>query len=93
MPTLKGTEASLSYVQSFLYLVTSSINVSIFHSMWVDTFWIDLIFCNSERRRGNKNIKYHLFLVLPPVLLYLPNKNCRKYVEGGLLVIFPFLLK
>ena len=29
--TLKGTEASLSYVQCFLYLVSSSINVSIFH--------------------------------------------------------------
>ena len=30
---LKGTEASLSYVQGFLYLVSSSINVSIFHYM------------------------------------------------------------
>ncbi|KAF6086176.1 hypothetical protein HJG60_008382 [Phyllostomus discolor] len=30
MPTLKGTEASLSYVQCFLYLVSSSVNVSIF---------------------------------------------------------------
>ena len=28
VPTLKGTEASLSYVQCFLYLVSSSINVS-----------------------------------------------------------------
>ena len=27
MPTLKGTEASLSCVQCFLYLVSSSINV------------------------------------------------------------------
>ena len=31
VPTLKGTEASLSYVQCFLYLVSCSINVSIFH--------------------------------------------------------------
>ena len=31
VPTLKGTEASLSYVQCFLYLVSSSINASIFH--------------------------------------------------------------
>ena len=31
MPTLKGTEAFLSYVQCFLYLVSSSINVSTFH--------------------------------------------------------------
>ena len=30
VPTWKGTEASLSYVQCFLYLVSSSINVSIF---------------------------------------------------------------
>ena len=28
VPTLKGTEMSLSYVQCFLYLVSSSINVS-----------------------------------------------------------------
>ena len=38
MPTLKGTEASLSCVQCFLYLVSFSINVSIFHSVWLDTF-------------------------------------------------------
>ena len=37
VPTLKGTEASLSYVQCFLYLVSSSINVSIFHITWLDT--------------------------------------------------------
>ena len=42
MPTLKGTEASLSYVQYFLCLV-SSINVSLFHSTWMDTFWTDLV--------------------------------------------------
>ena len=35
MPTLKGTEASLSYVQCFLYLESSSINVSIFHIAWL----------------------------------------------------------
>ena len=29
--TLKGTEVLLSYVQRFLYFVSSSINVSIFH--------------------------------------------------------------
>ena len=38
VPTLKGTEASLSYVQRFLYLVSSSIHVSIFHSTWMDIF-------------------------------------------------------
>ena len=43
VPTWKETEASLSYVQCFLYLVYSSINVSIFHSTWLDTFWTDLV--------------------------------------------------
>ena len=42
MPTLKGTEASLSYVQ-YLISCTSSINVSIFPITWLDTFWTDLI--------------------------------------------------
>ena len=44
VPTLKRTEASSSYVQCFLYLVSSSINVSIFHSTWPDIFWKDLIY-------------------------------------------------
>ena len=44
MPTLKGTEAPLSFVQCFLYLASSPINVSIFHSTWLDTFWTDLIY-------------------------------------------------
>ena len=44
MPTLKGTEASLSYVQYFLYLVFLSINASIFHITWLDTFWTDLVY-------------------------------------------------
>ena len=44
VPTLKETEASLSYVQCFLYLLSSSINVSIFHITWLDTFWPDLIY-------------------------------------------------
>ena len=39
MPTLKGTEVSLSCVQSFLFLVSSSINVSIFHITWLDPCW------------------------------------------------------
>ena len=38
--TLEGTEASLSFVQCFLYLVSSSINVSVFHITWLDTFYI-----------------------------------------------------
>ena len=44
VPTLKGTEASLFYVQCFLYFIASSINVSIFHSTWLDAFWTDLVF-------------------------------------------------
>ena len=38
---LEGTEVSWSYVQCFLYLVCSSINVSVFHRTWLDTFWTD----------------------------------------------------
>ena len=41
VPTLKGTEVSLFYVQCFLYLV-SSVNVSIFHITELDTFCTDL---------------------------------------------------
>ena len=43
VPTWKGTEASLSYVQCFFYIVSSSINVSIFHITWPHTFWTDLV--------------------------------------------------
>ena len=43
-PTLKGTEVSLSYVQCFLYLVSSSVNISIFHTTWLDIFWTGLIY-------------------------------------------------
>ena len=49
VPTLKGTEASLSYVQCFSYLVSSSINVSLFHSAWMDTFWTDHIYPENGR--------------------------------------------
>ena len=42
VPPLKGTEASLSYAQYFLYLVSSSVNVFIFHITSLDTFWIHL---------------------------------------------------
>ena len=58
MPTLKGTEVSLFYVQCFLYLVSSSINISIFHITWLDTFWTDLVHhpnyrcCRNSKERG-----------------------------------------
>ena len=44
LATLKGTEASLSYVQCFLYLVCCSINVSIFPITCLDTYWTDLVY-------------------------------------------------
>ena len=43
VPTLKGTEASLYIVQCFSYLVSSSINFSMFHIIWLDPFWITYI--------------------------------------------------
>ena len=46
--TLKGTEASLSCVLCFLYLVSSSVNVSVFHSTWLTTFWTDLIYAFTD---------------------------------------------
>ena len=41
MPTLKGTETSLSCIHCFLYFVSSSIKVYFSHA-WLDTFWTDL---------------------------------------------------
>ena len=35
--TLKEPEVSLPHIQFFLYLVSSLINVSIFHMTWLDT--------------------------------------------------------
>ena len=43
VPTLKGTEVSLSCVQCFLYLISYSVNVSIFQGICLDTLWKDLI--------------------------------------------------
>ena len=37
VPTLKGTEVSI--VLCTMFLVSSSINVSIFHITWLNTFW------------------------------------------------------
>ena len=44
VPALEGTVVSLSYVQCFLYLVSSSINASIFDITQLDTLWKDLIY-------------------------------------------------
>ena len=59
MPTLKGSEEALFYIQCFLYLVSSSINVSVFHITWLDTFWKDLIHSEkfeSESQRDTANL-------------------------------------
>ena len=42
--TWKGTEVSLSCVQCFLYLVSSSVSVPIFCIVWLDTFWANLVY-------------------------------------------------
>ena len=42
---------SLSYVQCFLYLASSSVNVSIFHSTWLDTFCTDLALHNASLKK------------------------------------------
>ena len=59
VPTLKGTEESLSYVQCFLYFVSSSINVSIFHSTWLDAFWTDLVVCVCSWRCTSRHGQQH----------------------------------
>ena len=58
VPTLKATEASLSCVQCFLYLylVSASIHVSIFHIMWLDTFWTNFVLL------GNKKWNIHAIM-------------------------------
>ena len=41
VPTLKGTETSLSYVQCFLYLISSSVNVSVFFLYYMAGYLLD----------------------------------------------------
>ena len=65
MPTLKGTKASLFSAQWFLYLV-SSINVSSFHSTWLDTFWTDLVILLTNVTpinviKKNKTLEYFIY--------------------------------
>ena len=55
MPSLKRTEVSLSYEQCFLYLISSSVNVSIFHSAWLDTFWTGLVCCLQKTHLRSKD--------------------------------------
>ena len=62
VPTLKGTKSSLSSVQCFLYLVFSAVNVSIFHSTWLDTFWTDLVYPKKLKILIQKNICTPMFI-------------------------------
>ena len=43
VPTLKGSGSVTVLCQCFSYLVSSSINVSIFHITWLDTFWTEIV--------------------------------------------------
>ena len=63
VPTLNATEASLSCVQCFLYLVSSSKNVSSFHSTWLDTFWTDSYFSSLRRIKWGR---YHYTPLMDP---------------------------
>ena len=75
VPNLKETEASLPYVQCFLHLVSSLINVSIFHIAWLDTFWTTIIYLKDSGNIKQKNMDFeykqycycfnHTFLVRP----------------------------
>ena len=70
VPTLKGTEVSLSYIQCFLYLISSSINVSTFHNTWMDTFWTDdvnkeLLQLNNKKNNPIKIGKWSEYDVSP----------------------------
>ena len=50
VPTLTGTEMSLSYVQCFLYFISSKITVSIFHITWLNTVWTDFVYFEPHYR-------------------------------------------
>ena len=75
VPALKGTEASLSYVQYFLYLISSSINVCIFHITWLATFWTDLII-------------YYIWLLCIPFCYYGIFRLIKRYIYMYLLYNF-----
>ena len=61
--TLKETEASLSYVQCFFYVVSSSVNICIFHSAWLDTFWTHIyiyIYIYTHTHTQSEVIIFHM---------------------------------
>ena len=63
VPMLKGTEVSLSCVQCSLYLVSSSINVSIFHITGLGTVWTNLVLSSINNNVGKQKLtlKYCLW--------------------------------
>ena len=70
MPTLNGTKILLSSLQRFLYLISSSINVSTFHNTWMDTFWTDhvnkeLLQLNNKKNNPIKIGKWSEYDVSP----------------------------
>ena len=60
-----------------MFLVSSSINVSSFHSAWLDTFWTDLVNTHNIRANERRKINTHV----PPTTL----KNCTSPVPFRLL--------
>ena len=64
----RGTEVSFSYVQCFLYLV-SSINVFIFQSAWLDTF-LDRHHVYNNKGIYLLNISTERFLILYILYIY-----------------------
>ena len=52
MPPLKGTEESVSYVQCFLYLVSSSINV--YFSYYMAGYLLDRLSLFLEKHHNSK---------------------------------------
>ena len=57
MPTLKEPEASLSYVQCFLYLVSSSINVFFIVYGWVLSGQTSLYIRKEKKEYSFKSMK------------------------------------
>ena len=76
VPTLKGIEVSLSFVQCFLYLVPSSVNASIF--LFLKRFYL-LIFLEKgggrEKDRG-RNTDVWLFLTWPQLGTWPATQAC-----------------
>ena len=84
VPTLKGTEASLSYVQCFLHRV-SSLSESILHITWLDTFW--------------RYTHTHIHIFIHPSIdrhigcfYTLPKQCCKEHGDTDISSIFCFYL-